>query len=1568
MDKNKNWHEMKIIRHVLVIESLQKTSEINVTKYIVLEETNQALRQRLQDLDRYLQDRKIVEKELSKKAEECIFVQKKLKERTDLCSDLENQLSKALDKNTQLVINNCDLQSQYHHIETLEKECQELNEKLAKTANNTSKSEATTSNSKLANNLETVVRNLREAGEKRKELEKEHAEALAHLRTRQEEAKKPRRPGERDRDKCGETIESLESKVRELQKKCEIQYNCHEELMLEMTALRRQQAKQSWSSSQQSSLTDGLTSPESNISTPPEAVSSKSMSNGDSGMVQSYNSGTQSDSNMFTGFSMITDGPDFTSSVYENRFKAFDDHAGNTGVGFTLKPSRSMNELDFTSLSLQAERNSNKRTHNTLNNRTRPNVKYPYVNPELDQLMAKLEQDNRVLAELDKTRASIAMSTTLSSHHLPNAISTAPFVPNHHPMGSSYRSTEQLLLDSNRNLTDHTTRNILRYTHLDGNNLILDESAEYIDIPGKGVVQVFVAKYTYDPLIHSPNENPEAELTVAAGEYIVVHGDMDEDGFYNGELLDGRNGLVPSNFVVKLIGEDLYDFQTQVIYGSTKDSDDSGASFSQELDFLDDNQLSLEDYKRMNDYIDLEDIEEVDEDNLSELEGSDILIPPPNAPQRLTLQKQLSKSILIAWLPPDGSSDGIESYQIYVDGILKGTVKSQENTRALLEGVDSTRVYSPLAPAYVKGTNITSTSAVISWLPSNSNFQHVICVNSVEVRTVKPGIFRHTITGYGRGDRKNMVKSDHKRLSIPISKEVTTLLFSRSKINSKSGPLTRVKFDSCFGVNVTPLFTLTRVKLTPKVEHVDDIDLFVGGLLEPHIGGAEVGGCIIGEQFRMLVKGDRFFYANGKRAPKSARQAKSVDTTKVGHAFTKAQYKQFQKASLAQIICDNINIKKIQPHAMLAEGKGKFTILLLALFCFHELDGFELTEDYIAAGIKYASSAQEERESIEKELLEVVPVHDSPEDREQLLAGTSERIRKDEKNAEFILNFMKGVCLEKQCSAEDLSEFSKLSIPDNLNGNCVKRISCDATSQKYRTINGTCNNLKRPIEGSSNTAQGRLLDPFYDDGITAPRRHSKLGGLLHSPRHISNIVMTDEQHLTTSKTSLLTYFGQIISHDYSITPMITVVNTVLYDAMFIIQSLPTSLPHNFGKVAELVLKIICSTQADETHFVCDSYVKSIKNAEQQARGANDGSFNITGADQLRPKDFRYALRSPNFKTALIKFFMEEWKRNKYAAIIKRKTVVVAHENQCIQYTATQTGNVEHNEVPDYICSHVEADTTLVYHLSIASEASPGQNVVVRATDTDIMVILLYHARQLNANVWMDLGHSADNTRKYAHINTLANHIGPVLCKALPGYHALTGCDYTSSFFRKGKVNPLKKAEKSSLHLEGLSRLEENITFVDDDDLVERYVCSLYGHGTLSSVNAARLKMFLQKYKPTNHDSPLEQIKGIDAGMLPPCKDVLVQKLARCNYVAYLWKHANLRDPLENIQPTDYGWKEVNGIFLPVWFTGSQMPTILAETIAPEDVADGVEDGEDNDSINDADSDDNDDSDDEDEND
>ena len=81
--------------------------------------------------------------------------------------------------------------------------------------------------------------------------------------------------------------------------------------------------------------------------------------------------------------------------------------------------------------------------------------------------------------------------------------------------------------------------------------------------------------------------------------------------------------------------------------------------------------------------------------------------------------------------------------------------------------------------------------------------------------------------------------------------------------------------------------------------------------------------------------------------------------------------------------------------------------------------------------------------------------------------------------------------------------------------------------------------------------------------------------------------------------------------------------------MFIIQSLPLDLPQNIGRIAQMIIKIICSAPTERVHFVCYSYGKSIKNVEEHARGTNERSFHITGPDQLRPKDFRQALKSAN---------------------------------------------------------------------------------------------------------------------------------------------------------------------------------------------------------------------------------------------------------------------------------------------------------------------------------------------------
>ncbi|KAL1376567.1 hypothetical protein pipiens_016832, partial [Culex pipiens pipiens] len=177
-----------------------------------------------------------------------------------------------------------------------------------------------------------------------------------------------------------------------------------------------------------------------------------------------------------------------------------------------------------------------------------------------------------------------------------------------------------------------------------------------------------------------------------------------------------------------------------------------------------------------------------------------VLVP---APKHLTLERQLNKSVLIGWTPPDPPGcNSIESYHVYVDGVLKVTVKATERTRALVEGVDSNRPHrisvrsvthnrrtsrdaactmiigrdtAHLGPSAVRANNITCSSAIISWLPANSNHQHVVCVNNVEVRTVKPGVYRHTITGLAPSTQYRVtVRAKHLRAAGQTTTPATT--------------------------------------------------------------------------------------------------------------------------------------------------------------------------------------------------------------------------------------------------------------------------------------------------------------------------------------------------------------------------------------------------------------------------------------------------------------------------------------------------------------------------------------------------------------------------------------------------------------------------------------------------------------------------------------------------------------------------------------------------------------------------------------------------------------------------
>ncbi|XP_032327474.1 RIMS-binding protein 3A [Camelus ferus] len=76
------------------------------------------------------------------------------------------------------------------------------------------------------------------------------------------------------------------------------------------------------------------------------------------------------------------------------------------------------------------------------------------------------------------------------------------------------------------------------------------------EAPATPKLKVFLARYSYNPF-EGPNEYPESELPLTAGDYVFIFGDMDEDGFYEGELEDGRQGLVPSHLVEQIPDSDI---------------------------------------------------------------------------------------------------------------------------------------------------------------------------------------------------------------------------------------------------------------------------------------------------------------------------------------------------------------------------------------------------------------------------------------------------------------------------------------------------------------------------------------------------------------------------------------------------------------------------------------------------------------------------------------------------------------------------------------------------------------------------------------------------------------------------------------------------------------------------------------------------------------------------------------------------------------------------------------------------------------------------------------------------
>ncbi|XP_045152756.1 RIMS-binding protein 2 isoform X1 [Echinops telfairi] len=273
-----------------------------------------------------------------------------------------------------------------------------------------------------------------------------------------------------------------------------------------------------------------------------------------------------------------------------------------------------------------------------------------------------------------------------------------------------------------------------------------------------GKVHLCVARYSYNPF-DGPNEHPEAELPLTVGKYLYVYGDMDEDGFYEGELLDGQRGLVPSNFV-DLVQDN--ESRLASTLGSEQDQNlinCSGLGLEGEglPDLHSPTHLAPGVTDNSSGTLDVN-IDETGEDTVP-------------YPRKITLIKQLAKSVIVGWDPPavPPGWGAISSYNVLVDKETRLSLALGSRTKALIEKLNTaactyrvsvqcvtSRGSSDelqctllvgrdvvVAPSQLRVDNITQVSAQLSWLPTNSNYSHVIFLNEEEFDVVKAARYKY---------------------------------------------------------------------------------------------------------------------------------------------------------------------------------------------------------------------------------------------------------------------------------------------------------------------------------------------------------------------------------------------------------------------------------------------------------------------------------------------------------------------------------------------------------------------------------------------------------------------------------------------------------------------------------------------------------------------------------------------------------------------------------------------------------------------------------------------------------
>ena len=321
-----------------------------------------------------------------------------------------------------------------------------------------------------------------------------------------------------------------------------------------------------------------------------------------------------------------------------------------------------------------------------------------------------------------------------------------------------------------------------------------------------------------------------------------------------------------------------------------------------------------------------------------------------------------------------------------------------------------------------------------------------------------------------------------------------------------------------------------------------------------------------------------------------------------------------------------------------------------------------------------------------------------------------------------------------------------------------------------------------------------------------------------------SIASADGSMAKTNKAKMLEFLEKGIDPVEEVSPT----TPWLVDAMAVLHAITQEkIPKTFGELADYLFDRIMNVTryAPRVDVIFDRYPEiSIKNTERNQRAqAGSVRIQITGGNQHTPKQWKKFLTDGQNKEGLVDFLLREWTQDRYNTKLGKRKLFLTNGKFCYKIHSSEA-EIVCTQVDDLYCDQEEADTRLLLHANHMAN-SDFNKIIIWSPDTDVTILACFFQEVIPADILIYRTTKLRNT--FVSVKAISQSVGQNVCKALPGLHAITGCDTTSAFLGKGKKKGLSLIKEQPDLCQCMQTLGESFDVSDQLFLdCESFVCSL----------------------------------------------------------------------------------------------------------------------------------------------